>query len=209
MRLPSNFNLLPKYISKDIYNKIGNNIAKEMMLTYRRAIESFYQDYTPRAYYRRYRSYYFVDANGTRSYTKLVRPDADGKGFSVMMNISPSNIRVPYRSITGGFSSGSALNDLVFNNTFVKGQHGGRLPWDILPEDERPLFPSNRWKPYKRGWMWEPPTMSDPPKAQIDRWFDDFTRSNKIDKLVDEITISSINQFVKSYMKQHLSEGGK
>lgn len=204
MRLPKNFDLLPKYISQDIYKKIGNSIAKEMMNTYRSSIKSFYDDYTPKVYYRRYRSYYFVDANGTRAYSKLVHPDIDGKGFSVMMNITSDNIRVPYKSLTGGFSSGQALNELVFNNTFVLGQHGGRLPWNILPEDDRPLFPSKRWRAYKTGWMWIPPTMDTPPKTQIDKWFDDYTNSGKIDKLVDNIVSSSISSFLKNYAKQYI-----
>lgn len=209
MRLPKDFSLLPNYISQDICKKIGNSIAKEMMETYRDSIRSFYADYTPKAYRRRYRSYYFVDPSGTRAYTKLVHPNTNGKGFSVEMNISPSNIRVPYRSITGGYSSGSSLNEMVFMNTFVYGQHGGRLPWDILPPDERPIYPSNRWRPLKNGWMWEPPRMDTPPKKQIDWWFKGYVKSNKIDKLIDETVDKSIQQFMNSYIKQYLDKGGK
>jgi hypothetical protein len=209
MRLPKDFNLLPNYISQDIYKKIGNAIAKEMMDTYRSAIKNFYADYKPRVYRRRHRSYYFVDPSGTRAFTKLIHQKTNGKGFSVEMNITPDNIRVPYTSITGGFSSGSALNQMVFTNTFVYGQHGGRLPWDILPEDERPRYPSDRWKAYKTGWVWEPPRMDTPPKKQIDWWFKGYIKSNKIDRTIDGIVENSIEQFMNSYIKQHMSKGGK
>lgn len=209
MRLPKDFSLLPNYISQDIYKKVGNSIAKEMMDTYRRSIQSFYADYRPRVYRRRYRSYFFVDPSGTKAYTNLIHNKTNGKGFSVEMNITPDNIRVPYQSITGGFSSGSALNQMVFMNTFVYGQHGGYLPWNILPPDERPLYPSDRWIQRKKQWMWEPPRMDTPPKKQIDWWFKGYVKSNKIDKTIDNIVDQSIQRFMENYIKQHLDKGGK
>ena len=204
MRLPKDINLLPKYISNDIYQKVGSAIAKDMMISYRSAIKSFYDDYKPWSYHRLYRSYYFVNPDGTRAYTKLIHPDDDGKGFSVSMNITPDNIRVPYRSITGGFSSGKKLNEIVFTNTFVYGQHGGRLPWDILPEDDRPKIGTDRWKSRNGRFIWEPPRMEISPKEQLDMWFDNYTMSNKINKKIDKITIESIERFLKNYKKQHI-----
>lgn len=207
MRLPKDFSLLPNYISQDIYKKIGNAIAKEMMDTYRNAIKDFYADYKPRVYRRRHRSYFFVDPSGTKAYTKLIHQKSNGKGFSVEMNITPDNIRVPYQSLTGGFSSGNALNQLVFTNTFVYGQHGGRLPYDIIPEDLRytSALSKNGWTKLKStGWTWIPPKMDTPPKELIDKWFDDYIGTNKIDKTVDVIVNNSIEQFMNSYIRQHL-----
>lgn len=209
MRLPKDFSLLPKYISQDMYNKVGNAIAKDMVTQFNSAIRSFYNDYDPVVYKRKYRSYFFAHKSGTRGYVKFKEKIKNGSGFVVRMNITPDNIRVPYTNITGGYSP-KYLNNMVFYNTFVLGQHGGRLRYDILSEDYRSIiskFGSERWKPYSDiGWAWEPPRMDVPPLVQMDRWYKDYTAGGGIQKTVDAIAVRSIEKILKSWGKQHLKK---
>ena len=197
---PKTFNGLASQVARDVYKKVGNKIARDMAHQYVSAIKSFYDDYTPRVYRRTYRSYYFADPDGVKAYTKFVKMDGDGKGFTVGMQISPANLRVPYTSIKSGRGTAS-LTGMVFVNTWVLGQHGGKLPWDILSEDTRITHPGDRWKSSKsKGWVWQPPTMADngklSPMQQMDAWFNGYATNDNLDKLTRDIVTASINRYI-------------
>ena len=201
-RIPKGLEGLSRHIAKDVYKKIGNRIAKDMSHEFHSAIKSFYADYYPHYYVRRYRSYYFADPNGVKKYTKFLKLDKDGQGFTVSMKITPNNIIIPYTSIVSGKGGGN-LTNMVFYNTWVLGQHGGRLPYNILPEDDRPNIIFNgqsNWVFYNgSGWIWEPPVMDNPPKSQMDAWFKSYATNENMDRLTKNIITQSINRYLKRY----------
>lgn len=206
MRLPKNFNLMPKYIADDIYKKIGNKIAKDMSHAFTHSIVSFYKDYTPRVYKRKNRSYFFIDRDNPWKYTQYVVPDSNGKGFSVRVVVSAKNIKIPYRT-TKRNTLGGSLNNIVFYNTFVLGQHGGKLPYKVLPKNQRPVILSNRWHRENGELKWFPPVMDEPPKAQMDDWFNDYVSGKRVlDNEINKIVVNSINQYLRNYNKQHGEE---
>ena len=193
---PKTLRGISKQVAKDVYKKVGNKIAKDMTNEYKMAIRSFYNDYHPTKYKRLYRSYFFPNIDGTRNYTKFVKMDSNNQGFSISLKLDPKNIKVPYSSISTGKSS-RYLTSLVFINTWVKGQHGGRLPWDILPEDNRPFDLSNRWESFNNTMYWQPPTMSNPPMSQMDTWFSNYATNDNLNKMTQTIITNSINRYIR------------
>jgi hypothetical protein len=57
---PKTWDGLASQVAKDVYKKIGNKIAKDITQQYQSVIRAFYNDYTPKAYKRSYRSYFFA-----------------------------------------------------------------------------------------------------------------------------------------------------
>lgn len=199
---PKTWDGLFSQVVRDVYKKVGNNIAKDMAKAYRSAIRSFYADYTPHVYKRTYRSYYFAGTDyagigGTRAYSKFVKMDSDGNGFTVRMVVSPLNLTTPYTSIVNGKGTAS-LTALVFANTWILGQHGGKLPYDIIPEELRVGNPiSENWKPLKKtGWTWIPPVMDKSPMEQMNEWFSNYATSDNFDRLTRNIVTASINRYI-------------
>lgn len=196
---PKTLNGIATQVAKDVYKKVGNRIAKDMTHQYVSAIRNFYNDYQPRVYKRSYRSYYFADPDGVKAYTKFVKMDSDGKGFTVAMNISPSNIRVPYTSIVNGRGTAS-LTGLVFTNTWVYGRHGGKLPYNIIPEEKRVSKPGYGWIPLKQtGWTWIPPVTSPSPMEMMDMWFKGYATNDNLNKLTSNIVSDSISRYLRRW----------
>lgn len=192
-------------VAKDVYKKVGNRIAKDMNNAFKSAIRNFYADYQPKIYRRKYRSYFFADKSGTRGYTKYVKLDSDGKGFTVCLKVDPSNIMVPYTSLVSGKPM-NGLNEIVFYNTWVLGQHGGKLPYDIIPELDRipPEALSGRWTCLKTtGWTWNPPVTDPSPMKMMDEWFESYATNKKLDELTEEIVTSSINRYLAKYNNKY------
>ena len=190
-------------VARDVYKKVGNKIAKEMTHAYIYAIREFYNDYHPKAYKRKYRSYYFADADGVRAYSKFVKLDADGKGFTVGLRISPDNIKAPYRSLRAKKGS-FELTQKVFTNTWVLGQHGGRLPWNIIPDDEKPSHPDpTRWIARPGGFYWEPPVTTPSPMEIMDTWYRDYATEKNLNEITKGVVTSSINRYLLRYKSRY------
>ena len=207
--IPKTWDGLASAVARDVYKKLGNKIAKEMAHQYSTAISSFYDDYHPRVYRRTYRSRYFagedyVGIGGVKNYTRFVKMDPDGKGFSVRMVVSPGNLTTPYTSIKNGKGTAS-LTGMVFINTWVFGQHGGMLPYEIIPEDLRVKnIDPTMWKPFKStGWTWIPPIMEESPMQQMDRWFARYATNSNLDNLTRNIVTTSINTYITKAKNKH------
>ena len=193
---PKTWDGLASAVAKDVFKKVGNKMAKDITHQYVSVIRAFYDDYHPHVYKRKYRSYYYADADGVKAYTKFVKMDPNGKGFSVGITIDPMNIRTPYVSIVNGKGS-MEINEMVFYNTWVKGQHGGRLPWSAIPEDFRVAHPNaNSWKAYHGDYYWEPPIMAKSPQQLMDEWWEDYATTTNLDKLTEGIVTDSINRYI-------------
>lgn len=200
---PKTWDGLASAVARDVYKKIGNKMAKDMSQQYQKAIHAFYADYKPKAYRRKFRSYFFAGDSwagkgGAKDYRKFLKMDSDGKGFTVRMLVSPGNLTTPYSSIVNGTSTAS-LTGLVFANTWIYGQHGGKLPYDIIPEDLRYTngMTQNGWKPLKdTGWTWIPPRMKEPPVEMMDKWFASYATDANLNKLTQDIVTASINRYI-------------
>jgi hypothetical protein len=125
--------------------------------------------------------------------------DPDGKGFTVRMVVSPGNLTVPYISIKSGTATAS-LTGLVFANTWIYGQHGGKLPYDAIPEDLRYTSGSyeNGWRFLKTtGLTWIPPEPMNPsPMEMMNSWFASYATSDNFDRLTRDIVTASINRYI-------------
>lgn len=195
---PKTWDGLAAAVAKDVYKKVGNKIAKDMAHEYVKVIKAFYNDYRPHVYMRKRRAFYYADEGGVKAYTKFVKLDADGQGFSVSIKIDPMNIRTPYVSIVNGKGS-MELNEMVFYNTWVIGQHGGKLPYDIIPENLRHtnVLSKNGWTKLKStGWTWIPPVMAKSPMQLMDEWFEDYATDANLNKLTQDIVTTSINRYI-------------
>lgn len=206
---PKTLNGLASQVAKDVFKKVGNTIAKDMAHEYIHVIKEFYNDYTPHAYNRTYRSYYFagtdyVGKGGVKSYTKFVKMDKDGKGFTVRMVISPGNLTTPYTSIVNGKGT-SRLTGTVFANTWILGQHGGKLPYNAIPEDLRISNPiDNRWRFLKKtGLTWIPPVMERSPMELMNEWFDTYATNKNLNSLTREVVTNSINRYILRMKKRY------
>lgn len=198
---PKTWDGLASQVAKDVYKKVGNTIAKHMTHQFVSVINAFYDDYHPHVYKRKYRAYYYASEDGVRAYTKFVKMDSDNKGFSVCLRIDPMNIRTPYTSIVNGKGS-AEINEMVFFNTWVLGQHGGRLPWSAIPENKRVGHPNpNDWESLinngKSDYYWQPPVMSKSPMQLMDEWFESYATSENLDKLTRNIVTESINRYIR------------
>lgn len=196
---PKTLNGIVTAVAKDLYKKMGNTIAKDMTSQYASSIRAFYEDYTPHKYRRKYRGYYYADENGVKAYTKFVKMDSDGKGFTVCLKVDPMNIRTPYTSIVNGKGS-MEINEMVFFNTWVLGQHGGRLPWSAIPRDKRAAHPNaNNWKAINGDFYWEPPVMEMSPMDMMIEWFVNYTNPDNLQKMSANIVWSSIERYLRRW----------
>ena len=200
--IPKTWDGLSSRVAKDVCNKIGITIAKDMIHAYRSAIKSFYDDYYPHVYRRTRRSYYFagddyIGIGGTKSPKRFIKMDADGKGFTVKMVISPGNLTTPYTSLVNGAGT-ARLTGTVFTYTWVLGQHGGKLPYNAIPEHLRVTnLTPGMWKPLKStGWTWIPPRMDISPMEQMDSWFNKYATSSNFNRLTRDIVTASINRYI-------------
>lgn len=203
---PKTWEGLASQVARDVYKKVGNKIAKDMTHQYVKAIQMFYDDYHPSVYKRKRRSFYFIDPEGVKTYSKFVKMDADDKGFTVGIKLDPSNIRVPYSSIVSGRGTHRheghqfSVTEMVFYNTWVLGQHGGKLPYDIIPEDLRippEAVHAPNWKPLRTtGWTWIPPRMDVSPMELMDNWFAEYATNENLNKLTQNIVTASINRYI-------------
>ena len=193
-------------VAKDVSKKVGNRIAKDMTHQYVSVINAFYDDYHPTVYRRTYRSYYFADAGGVKAYTKFVKMDSDGKGFTVGLKLSPDNVLHPYTSLVNGKGTRS-LTNLVFYNTWVLGQHGGRLPLSILPDDDKEKISAGNmrnWKPLKTtGWTWIPPVMAKSPMEMMVEWFDSYATEENLNKIMGDVTWRSIERYLRRWQTRY------
>lgn len=204
---PKTWEGLSSQVAKDVFKKVGNRIAKDMAHEYVSVIKDFYGGYTPHSYRRTYRSYYFAGEDysgegGVKSYTRFVKMDADGKGFTVRMVISPGNLKTPYTSIKNG-KGGTRLTGTVFTYTWILGQHGGKLPYSAIPENLIRTSAS-----YENGWRWlrstgltwvpsEAGAISSPsPMEKMDAWFNNYATNDNLDRLTKEIVTASINRYI-------------
>lgn len=207
---PKTWEGLASAVARDVYKKVGNTIARDMAKQYQSVISSFYNDYQPKVYRRKYRSYFFAGdewagMGGVKNYRRLLKMDADGKGFSVCMRVSPGNLTSPYTSIVNGKGTAS-LTGMVFANTWLYGQHGGKLPYNAIPEDWRFTTASsaNGWRSLKStGWTWIPPRMDVPPVQQMDEWFASYATSENFDRLTRDIVTASINRYIQRAEKRY------
>ena len=204
---PKTWDGLASAIARDTYKKIGNKMARDISKQYQRIIHDFYADYTPKAYKRRYRSYFFAGDSwagkgGAKDYRRFLKMDSDKKGFTIHMIISPGNLTVPYTSIKNNKGTAS-LTGLVFTNTWVYGQHGGNLPYDVIQEHLRFTDGSyeNGWRSLKtNGWTWMPKyadaITSPSPMQQMDAWFLNYATNENLDRLTRDIVTQSINKYI-------------
>lgn len=203
---PKTLDGIASAVARDVYKKVGNKIAKDMTHQFVSVIKAFYNDYSPSVYKRKYRSYYFADKDGVKAYSKFVKMDSDGKGFSVGIKLSPDNITAPYTSIVNGKGT-RELTNMVFYNTWVLGQHGGKLPYNIIPEDRRinpESMDGSRWKPLKStGWTWIPPVMNPSPMELMDQWFSDYATEENMNAITRDIVTASINRYLIRYDKRY------
>lgn len=197
---PKTLEGIASQVARDVYKKVGNTIAKEMTHQYVSAIRSFYNGYKPHYYVRKYRSYYFADPDGVKSYTKFVKLDSNGKGFTIALKVSPDNIKAPYTSIVNGKGT-SSLTNLVFMNTWVKGQHGGRLPWSIIPKHKQAKRPiKNDWTRVSgEEYYWNPPVTKPSPMEMMDKWFSSYATNENLDRLTSGIVSESINRYLRRW----------
>ncbi len=199
---PKTWEGLASQVARDVYKKVGNTIAKNMTHQFVSVIRAFYTDYYPHAYKRKYRAYRYADADGVRAYTKFVKMDSDGKGFSVSLKIDPMNIRTPYTSIVNGKGT-AEINEMVFYNTWVLGQHGGYLPWSAIPANKKVNQPDpNSWKAMinEKGnsdYYWQPPRMDKSPMQLMDEWFGEYATNEQLDRLTRDIVTESINRYIR------------
>ena len=203
---PKTWDGVVSQVARDVYKKVGNKIAKDMAHQFRSVIKAFYDDYHPRVYHRFRRAYYYANENGVKAYSKFVEMDKDGKGFSVRLAVSPFNIRSPYSSLVSG-AADSFLQSLVFYNTWVLGQHGGKLPLRILSEEDQEKIqenPSIYWKPLKTtGWTWIPPVMERSPMELMDMWWKTYATNDNLDKLTRDVVTNSINRYIARANKRY------
>lgn len=212
---PRTWNGIASQVVRDVYKKIGNRIAKDITNQYISVIKSFYADYYPRVYRRKYRSYYFLDTGGAKPCKKFIKMDKDGKGFTVGIELNPNNITHPYTSIVNGKGTKS-LTNLVFLNTWVLGQHGGQLPYSILPSSHQEIIDgaykdhnAPRWRPLKTGFTWIPPVMDTPPMEQMDKWFATYATDANLDSITREIVTASINKYISEANKRYNGVTGR
>ena len=193
---PKTWNGLATQIIKDTYKKVGNKIAKDMTHQFVSVIKEFYGDYHPHKYKRKYRAYYYASPNGVKAYSKFVKLDSDGKGFTVELKVSPFNLTTPYTSIVNGKAS-YEIQEMVFYNTWVIGQHGGRLPWSAIPIEKRVAHPNpDDWKAINGDYYWEPPRMKWSPMHLMDEWYINYATNENLDKLCRNVVTASINRYI-------------
>lgn len=203
---PKTWDGLVSQVARDVYKKLGNKIAKDMTHQFVSVIKAFYDDYHPRVYKRYYRSYYYANPDGVKAYTKFVKMDEDGHGFTVRLSINPLNIRSPYSSLVNGAAT-PKIQGIVFANTWILGQHGGKLPLSILSESDKSKIESSphvRWKPLKdKGWTWIPPVMERSPMELMNAWWNDYATNDNLDKLTRDVVTASINRYIARANKRY------
>lgn len=199
---PKTLDGIAKQVARDVYKKVGNTMAKDMAHQFVSVIRAFYNDYTPHVYRRKRRSYYYASADGVKAYTKFVKMDADGKGFTVKLEINPLNINSPYTSIVNGKAT-PKIQGMVFTNTWILGQHGGRLPWSAIPEDKRVGFPGSRWQSRHGEYYWQPPVMDKSPMELMDEWFAGYATNENLNKLTDSIVTNSIERYLRRWEERY------
>jgi hypothetical protein len=131
--------------------------------------------------------------------------DADEKGFTVALKLDPNNIKFPYSSIKSGKRS-PAITNIVMYNTWVLGQHGGKLPYDIIPEANRipPSAIGENWRCLvTTGWTWQPPRMEVSPMQMMDAWFKSYATEENLNRLTQNIVTASINRYLMRYDKRY------
>lgn len=141
-------NKIKQQIIDIVVNKVTPIVFDDMTQQYNKVISEFYDDYSPTVYDRTgslFKASNSYSSNMMQTLKNCVTTTPNG--FEVKLVIDPENIPgEPYSSIYGGVANKSE----VFENSFIYGSHGNKLPG------------------------YTPVITTPPPKEAMDKWFENY-----------------------------------